>query len=1202
MNEVRRPDEVTLGLSVAQVIDPVCDRFEAAWKCIPAAKPPPRLEAFLGSTVGQERAALLRELLLLEIYYRARRGECPKVDGYRARFPEFEEKWLADSIAAQTAPSTEAGDAVIAHGKQHPAEEDLSLSLEFPRQLGEYRILRQVGRGGMGVVYEAVQETLGRHVALKVLALNPLAGPMLVERFRREARAAAKLHHTNIVPVYGVGEQAGVHYYAMQFIHGQGLNDVLREVKRLRGSRQATQGGGYASLAASVAQGLLTGEFVWASVNEKALTLLKQPQATPCASRESAEPRKHTTDQLQPVEERPSGHAGDSITGLGGLPEARYFRSVARLGMQVAEALDYAHGQGVLHRDIKPSNLLLDTAGTVWLTDFGLAKAADADDLTNPGDVVGTLRYLAPERLEGRADPRSDVYGLGVTLYELLTLRPVLDDANRARLIERVRSEKPPPPRKLDPRIPRDLETIVLKAMAKEPPERYPTAAALVEDLRRFLADRPIRARRSTVREQTWRWCRRNPAVAALLAALILVLAGGLAGVTWQWRRAEAQRNRAETSYRLAREGLEQCVKRVAEDPRLKSGELEDLRRTVLEAEALFYQKFVELRGAEPGFQAEQGEAYLQWGHVTAQLGTKAEAIDHYQKALAIFAALAHDSRDTPAYQMKLADTYLDMGLAYRRSGWMKEAEQAYEEAEKRFLILARHHPTDPEPQCQLARCYNALGVLYWEIGRPTNSEQACQEALAIRKALVRDHPEVPRYRLDLAMTSNNLGNYCKNARQLNTAEQYYKDALALALKLVQDYPADSEYLSSLAIYRTNLGCCYRDCCRLQDAEQSFREALALGKRLVREHPAVTDYTVHLGTTLCDLGFLTLDTSVSMPASWTVEAVNWLTQAIATLEPVLKREPGHPRARHDLRRARERLGYVLDGLARHHEALAMWERALEFDDGTPRPVYLLQHARTLARLKQHSRAVLEAKSLAEAEDASARTLFDASRVYAVSVAAVDTNGTAAEDYAARAVALLRQAFARGFHDPRALRADDSFDALRERTDFQQLLADLKVPPPRRVAEALEGEDLRIVNRSKQCPTSIQDMRVFGLDIWSDDKQLFGSPVTAGEWVDFEVPVQVDGPQHLIVYLTRAQDFGIVQFSINGKFLGKPIDLFHSHLQPTVAPVDLGTIELKRGTATLRLELIGADEQSIGLRYAWGLDCLVLQPEHQVPGR
>ena len=192
----------------------------------------------------------------------------------------------------------------------------------------------------------------------------------------------------------------------------------------------------------------------------------------------------------------------DDRSGLSDQPEARYVRSVARIGAHVAEALEYAHQQGILHRDIKPANLLLDAQGQVWITDFGLAKAQDSDELTRTGDVVGTLKYMAPERFKGWSDPRSDVYALGATLYELLTLRPAFEESDRIKLIEQVLHQSPPPLRQLDRRIPRDLETIVLKAMAREPGERYPTAGQLAEDLRRFAAGRPILARRSSTVER----------------------------------------------------------------------------------------------------------------------------------------------------------------------------------------------------------------------------------------------------------------------------------------------------------------------------------------------------------------------------------------------------------------------------------------------------------------------------------------------------------------------------------------------------------------------------------------------------------------------------------------------------------------------------------------------------------------------------
>jgi serine/threonine protein kinase/WD40 repeat protein len=458
----------------------------------------------MGSSDSSHDALL--ERLAEEFVERHRRGKRPTVADYAARFP---------NLAAEI---HDLFPALVQIESLKPVAGDLSDLLlpasastdgRMPERFGEYRILREVGQGGMGVVYEAEQESLGRHVALKVLPRQALLKPTYAERFRREAKAAAQLHHTNIVPVFGVGECDGTPYYVMQFIRGEGLDKVLGDLRRFQAacgvpawSTSATDG--------RVAHSLLTGHF-----------------ATPAAMPGQESATSPTRSAPTAVE---AWH-GSSTSSAGG-PERHYFRGVARVGLQVADALAHAHRQGILHRDIKPSNLLLDQHGTVWITDFGLAKAEGADDLTDPGDVVGTVRFMAPERFDGRSLPQGDVYGLGATLYELLTLRPAYADTDQMRLIDTVLHEPPMPPRKVNAHIPRDLETVVLKCLAKDPAERYASADVLADDLRRFLADRPILARRCNRREQIWRWCRRNPALAALggsvLGLLVVIAVGGV--------------------------------------------------------------------------------------------------------------------------------------------------------------------------------------------------------------------------------------------------------------------------------------------------------------------------------------------------------------------------------------------------------------------------------------------------------------------------------------------------------------------------------------------------------------------------------------------------------------------------------------------------------------------------------------------------
>jgi tRNA A-37 threonylcarbamoyl transferase component Bud32 len=433
-------------------------------------------------------------------------------------------------------------------------------------QIGDYRILREIGRGGMGVVYEAEQVSLGRRVALKVLPGHAVGDRKSLERFRREARAAARLHHTNIVPVYEVGREGDVSFYAMQLIQGQGLEQVIDELARLRQPDRKPDEHGPAApefpespantilntVPASV--GVRKRELGWVAESLLSGRLLTEGLELPTGVA-SATIGFVTTEQYNPdatsgltpgitIADHPPAVSAADVSSSAVLPGGThvsevdssvrrqpFFRSVAHIGRQAAQGLAYAHARGIVHRDIKPSNLLLDTDGVVWITDFGLAKAED-DGLTVTGDILGTLRYMAPERFRGQGDARADIYALGLTLYELLTLRPAYDSSDRLKLIERVKAEEPSRPRSIDGRIPRDLETIVLKAIEKEPGSRYQSAEAMGEDLRRFLADEPIKARQISTSERYWRWARRNPVIAVLGGMLTAVLVAVTIGST----------------------------------------------------------------------------------------------------------------------------------------------------------------------------------------------------------------------------------------------------------------------------------------------------------------------------------------------------------------------------------------------------------------------------------------------------------------------------------------------------------------------------------------------------------------------------------------------------------------------------------------------------------------------------------------------
>ncbi|MGO9661088.1 MAG: WD40 repeat domain-containing serine/threonine protein kinase, partial [Acidimicrobiales bacterium] len=505
---------------------------------------------------------------------RFRRGERPSLTEYVDRYPE-----LADEIR-DLFPTLVMMEQF--GSEDHRSSESVSVRpqdrLSVPERLGDYRILREIGRGGMGIVYEAEQESLGRHVALKVLSPHRQLGPIQLIRFQREARAAALLHHTNIVPVFGVGVHEDVHYYAMQYIHGQSLDSVLREMVRLQRHavpEQIDPRAAAGNISAELASGLLTrrlgSQEAPADANEDVPAPLAQPGATAVA----AGPSSGT--------ERSPGGGQSSTTSILGHKEAQYFRSVARLGIQVADALAHAHSHGVVHRDIKPANLLLDLEGAIWVTDFGLAMAQGAEELTSPGDVVGTLRYMAPERFQGQADARCDIYSLGVTLYEMLTLKPAFTSSHRVQLIYTIVHVEPLRPRKVDPQIPRDLETIVLKAIAKNPSDRFSTAAEMARELVIFVGGRPIRSRRASVPERLWRWSRRNPAVAMLTllaATLTTILAIGSTVAAWTFReqRDAVQKEQRNTQLELARSLLQQIrAERYSRQPGPRAQRLERL-------------------------------------------------------------------------------------------------------------------------------------------------------------------------------------------------------------------------------------------------------------------------------------------------------------------------------------------------------------------------------------------------------------------------------------------------------------------------------------------------------------------------------------------------------------------------------------------------------------------------------------------------
>jgi serine/threonine protein kinase/Flp pilus assembly protein TadD len=624
--------------------------------------------------------------------------------------------------------------------------------------VGEYRLVREIGRGGMGVVYEAEQVSLGRRVALKVLSGTAALDPLKLQRFRIETQAVAQLHHPHIVPIFAVGSERGSHHYAMQYIEGGTLADVIHQQRQLgRVAAGEPEGGPISSVAGSI-------------------TPIRAPTPSGC----------------------PTGGTGDGVHELarsGLVPSVTRslrgrgaFRALARLAIQAAEALGHAHAMGILHRDIKPSNLLVDSRGNLWVTDFGLARFQDEPGLTRTGDLLGTLRYMAPELVLGHRlvhDPRSDLYSLGATLYELLTLRPVFDGRDRQVLLRKIAQEEPILPRRINPTIPRDLETIVLKAMDKEPDRRYATASELAEDLHRFLEDRTIRARRPTPVKRVAKWARRHRAVlgtAATVAFLALAIAAPL---LWWQQRDTARKNE---DLRAAFEQVEQMIP-LADQLTVKgmaryaeSGQdpgMDAIRVGFFRQAVEFYDRLVQ----EPHIaRPMKALAYRRLG-LSRMLGMNdPRAEGDFRHALTLYEELLAGSPGDPELRDAIADIQWNLGIALMASRGMAAAEPAFHRATSLHEELASEFPDDLRHLDLLTG--RRLQLAAWmETSRlQAQAEQERRQLLAFYEKLATKSPGRSQA---MAASYRRLASALREPGQ----RREQRDALRRALKLRPDDP-----------------------------------------------------------------------------------------------------------------------------------------------------------------------------------------------------------------------------------------------------------------------------------------------------------------------------------------------------------------------------------------------------------------------------
>jgi serine/threonine-protein kinase len=1119
-------------------IDAACDRFEAAWR----AGPVPRIEDYLAAADEADRPALLRELVALERELRRRRGERPAVEEYLARFPDHAAEvraafgappdpdttpaarvqrdtgrnllfgilalqnnfigrddllaafaaWVADKDRPLAQLLMDRGalddvrrallEALVAeHLKQHGGDTEASLAAvsslgsvrDDLQQLGDpdlqaslaattsraggdaagtatytpsahragarFRIVRFHREGGLGRVYRARDEELGREVALKEIRPDKAAEPDLRSRFVLEAEINGGLEHPGIVPVYSLGTyDDGRPFYAMRFVEGDSLKEAIEDYHQ------------------------------------------EHPRPDPSA-----------------VE----------------------FRKLLGRFVDVCEAIAFAHSKGVLHRDLKPQNVMLGRYGETLLIDWGLAKATGHREPVGPESareatlvppsgsghaptlgVLGSPPYMSPEQAAGEVEslrPATDVYGLGAIMFALLTGEAPVEGRTTDEVLDQVRRGAIRSPRLLNPRIPRALEAICLKALAHEPGDRYPTARALADDVQRWLADEPVTAWREPRAVRLFRWGRRHrPLVTGLLVALFVTSACmSVAAVLLSKERDRAVENLRE-SRRVVGAMFDKVVPKLADQR-----DMDATQRDILESALQFYEGFVLRRDRDPEVRHEVGRAYQRVGFIQDRLGRSQAAEAAYLRGVAILGSLVTAHPTHVEYRRTLAATFYDLARLYDHLGGRPaEAEQAFRRSLGLRLELAGDPAADPGDRLGLARGYYGLALLLDRNSRWGEAEDLYQRAVNLQEKLAADFPENREYRSDLANSLYEMGYLFARTDRRPEATRVYERLVAIQEGLLSDFPGAASYQYSLTASLSYLGTLYRHEGRLAEAEQAgrravsvqeelvakhpdvplYRDALAkhyinqgnfyldtarldeagrfyeralrISERLAREHPERIDYVLSLGSCHGCLG------QASEYRGDLSEALGRFDRAIEVYQSALRQQPGHAECRRHLGESYEHRATTLTRRGRLAEALTDWDRAIALtDDPEEAEANKLGRAVTLAHLGDYTRALGEAANLTSRTTNSGIAYYWAACIEALYSAAVlrdpllrpAERDTLLARYADRAMASLKRAEASGLfrlpaHHLELLR-ERALDPLRTRPDFQDLLRDLAFP-------------------------------------------------------------------------------------------------------------------------------------------------------------
>jgi serine/threonine-protein kinase len=753
-----------------------------------------------------------------------------------------------------------------------------------------YTKTRPHAQGGIGQVWLARDGVLGREVALKELRPEHADRPEAWARFLAEARITGQLEHPGVVPVYELAQRPGDDrpFYAMRFVRGRTLSEASRACHE---SRQAGRAGPLELLA-------LLNAFV-----------------------------------------------------------------------AVCQAVAYAHARGVIHRDLKGDNVVLGDFGEAVVLDWGLAKVVGGPGRhggegegetgravpppvslhdtgrrqeTAQGQVLGTPAYMSPEQAAGRQDEvgePSDVYGLGALLYEVLTAQAPFRGADVHEILRRVLDEPPRPPRAVVATTPPALEAVCLKALAKNPADRYPSAAALAQDVQRYLAGEPVAAYPEPLAARLGRWASRHRTLVTTAAATLLVALASLALATTLLsaanrkllaanERERGAKRAAESNYRIARDAVDRYLVKIAKDRRLSAAGQRGLRQDLLEEAGKFYTRFINERGQEPGLELELGHAYGELAVVRQEVGAVPEAIELFQKGLAIFQRLGQSNPGEVKYQKELANGYHRLAVLYLTTGNTAEAEKAFDQAAPLVRHLIEAEPGDRLLKLKWASLRSNLSVLAETRGATAEAEQTALAVVRDLTQAVEADPGAADLRLGLAHSLNNLAVLCQSkAGKPAEAEKYHESALRHFQELFRKDPQGQEYQEGLARTCANLGILYYYRGQNPEALRATRRAAEVAQQLAEQHRDVPEYQHHLASYLTDLGTLYQETDKLAEAGQTHRRALALHQRLADAHPEM------PEYRGRLAESHAQLGECYLKMSKPAEAERQLARALALNQG-----------------------------------------------------------------------------------------------------------------------------------------------------------------------------------------------------------------------------------------------------------------------------